>query len=159
MGDVEYGKTLDMYFPPSYPRLLNDPSCSILHMWRTLDRDMTDDSLVVGTLVKPKLKPQLQPFGEACFALWLGGNLIKTAEPHGHQVHCQMIQCIPEVGAAMQACINETDPEYMKCTASKCLDNLSVEPAAKAYARFHPNVSYQCDYAKHYYSKDPWDPE
>jgi len=39
MGDVEYGKIYDIYFPPSYLRLFDDPSCSIIE-WRTFGRGL-----------------------------------------------------------------------------------------------------------------------
>merc|ERR1719464_667058 len=38
MGDVDYGKIYDIYFPPSYLRLFDGPSCSIIDMWRILGR-------------------------------------------------------------------------------------------------------------------------
>eukprot|EP00420_Gonyaulax_spinifera_P036434 CAMPEP_0197870484 /NCGR_PEP_ID=MMETSP1439-20131203/1168_1 /TAXON_ID=66791 /ORGANISM="Gonyaulax spinifera, Strain CCMP409" /LENGTH=309 /DNA_ID=CAMNT_0043489379 /DNA_START=49 /DNA_END=974 /DNA_ORIENTATION=+ len=68
MGDVDYGKIYDIYFPPNYLRLFDGPSCSILDMWRILGRDMTNGGLVVGTIIKPKLGLQPKPFGEACYA-------------------------------------------------------------------------------------------
>jgi ribulose-bisphosphate carboxylase large chain len=53
--------------------------------------------LVVGTILKPKLGLQPKPFGEACYALWQGGECIKNDEPQGNQVVCQMNECIPVV--------------------------------------------------------------
>merc|ERR1719454_1988455 len=50
MGDVEYGKIYDIYFPPSYLRLFDGPACSIIDMWRIFGRDMTNGGLVVGTI-------------------------------------------------------------------------------------------------------------
>merc|ERR1712004_617681 len=55
MGDVDYGKIYDIYFPPKFLRLFDGPSCSIIDMWRILGRDMTNGGLVVGTIIKPKL--------------------------------------------------------------------------------------------------------
>jgi len=55
MGDVEYGKIYDMYFPPAYLRLFDGPSCSVVDMWRILGRGTTNGGLVVGTIIKPKL--------------------------------------------------------------------------------------------------------
>merc|ERR1712032_1697210 len=57
---------------------------------------------------KPKLGLQPKPFGEACYAFWMGGDFIKNDEPQGNQVFCQMNECIPEVVKAMRACIKET---------------------------------------------------
>ena len=38
MGDVEYGKIYDIYFPPEYLRLFDGPSCNVEDMWRILGR-------------------------------------------------------------------------------------------------------------------------
>jgi len=62
MGDVEYGKIYDIYFPPAYLRLFDGPATSILDMWRILGRSMTNGGLVVGTIVRPKLGFQPKPF-------------------------------------------------------------------------------------------------
>merc|ERR1712156_689321 len=108
MGDVEYGKIYDIYFPPAYLRLFDGPSCSVVDMWRILGRGTKDGGLVVGTIIKPKLGLQPKPFGEACYAFWQGGDFIKNDEPQGNQVFCQMNECIPEVVKAMRACVKET---------------------------------------------------
>merc|ERR1712004_787627 len=108
MGDVEYGKIYDFYFPPAYLRLFDGPSCCVVDMWRILGRGTSDGGLVVGTIIKPKLGLQPKPFGEACYAFWQGGDFIKNDEPQGNQVFCQMNECIPEVVKAMRACIKET---------------------------------------------------
>merc|ERR1712159_288473 len=107
MGDVEYGKIYDMYFPPPFLRKFDGPSCNILDMWRCLGRDLTNGGLVVGTIIKPKLGLQPKPFGEACYAFWQGGDFIKNDEPQGNQPFCQMHECIPEVVKAMRVCIKE----------------------------------------------------
>merc|ERR1719437_221731 len=108
MGDVEYGKIYDIYFPPMYLRLFDGPSCCVIDMWRILGKGTTDGGLVVGTIIKPKLGLQPKPFGEACYAFWQGGDFIKNDEPQGNQVFCQMNECIPEVVKAMRAAIKET---------------------------------------------------
>merc|ERR1712078_709374 len=108
MGDVEYGKIYDIYFPPKFLRLFDGPSCNILDMWRSLGRDLTNGGLVVGTIIKPKLGLQPKPFGEACYGFWQGGDFIKNDDPQGNQTFCQMNECIPEVVKAMRACIKET---------------------------------------------------
>merc|ERR1712222_315925 len=51
---------------------------------------------------------QPKPFGEACYAFWMGGDFIKNDEPQGNQIFCQTNECIPEVVKAMRACIKET---------------------------------------------------
>merc|ERR1719298_135442 len=48
MGDVEYSKIYDIYFPPKYLRLFDGPSCNIIDMWRCLQKDLTNGGLVVG---------------------------------------------------------------------------------------------------------------
>ena len=79
MGDVEYGKIYDIYFPPAYLRLFDGPSCSVVDMWRILGRGTTNGGLVVGTIIKPKLGLQPKPFGEACYAFWQGADIIVFA--------------------------------------------------------------------------------
>ncbi|CAE8681939.1 unnamed protein product [Polarella glacialis] len=108
MGDVEYGKIYDIYFPPAYLRLFDGPNCNVVDMWRILNRGMSNGGLIVGTIIKPKLGLQPKPFGEACYAFWQGGDFIKNDEPQGNQVFCQMNECIPEVVKAMRAAIKET---------------------------------------------------
>merc|ERR1712216_221590 len=109
MGDGEYAKIYDFYFPPKYLRLYDGPAINIIDMWRILGRDsLTNGGLVVGTIIKPKLGLRPKPFGEACYAFWQGGDFIKNDEPQGNQVFCQMNECIPEVVKAMRACIKET---------------------------------------------------
>ena len=108
MGDVEYGKIYDIYFPPEFLRLFDGPSCNIMDMWRILGRGTSSAGLVVGTIIKPKLGLQPKPFGEACYSFWQGGDFIKNDEPQGNQVFCQMNECIPEVVKAMRAAIKET---------------------------------------------------
>jgi len=108
MGDVEYGKIYDIYFPPEYLRLFDGPAVNVEDMWRILGRGTSNGGLVVGTIIKPKLGLQPKPFGEACYAFWLGGDFIKNDEPQGNQVFCQMNECIPEVVKAMRAAIKET---------------------------------------------------
>mmetsp|Transcript_78150 Transcript_78150/g.171342 ORF Transcript_78150/g.171342 Transcript_78150/m.171342 type:complete len:962 (-) Transcript_78150:323-3208(-) len=108
MGDVEYGKIHDFYFPPEYLRLFDGPSANIKDLWKLLGREQENGGLVVGTIIKPKLGLQPKPFGEACHSFWQGGDFIKNDEPQGNQTFCQMQECIPEVVKAMKACIKET---------------------------------------------------
>merc|ERR1711988_1743864 len=108
MGDVEYGKIYDFYFPPAYLRKFDGPARSVVDMWRVLEKPLVDGGLVTGTIIKPKLGLQPKPFGEACYAFWQGGDFIKNDEPQGNQTFCQMHECIPEVVKAMRACVKET---------------------------------------------------
>merc|ERR1719221_1920630 len=104
MGDVEYGKIYDIYFPPQYLRLFDGPSCCVIDMWRILGRGTTGGGLVVGTIIKPKLGLQPKPFGEACYGFWQGGDFIKNDEPQGNQTFCQMNECIPQAVPALPSC-------------------------------------------------------
>ena len=63
---------------------------------------------VIGTIIEPKLGLHPKPFGEACFAFWMGGNFIKNDEPQGNQVFCLMSLCFPEVAKAMQGVMKES---------------------------------------------------
>merc|ERR1712127_423388 len=138
MGDVEYGKIYDIYFPPAYLCLFDGPSINVIDMWRILGRGTSDGGLVVGTIIEPKLGLQPKPFGEACYAFWQGGDFIKNDEPQGNQVFCQMNECIPEVVKAMRACIKETgesklfscnitadDPVEMVARAKYCMSQFA----------------------------------
>ncbi|CAK0900640.1 unnamed protein product [Prorocentrum cordatum] len=75
MGDVDYGKIYDIYFPPQYLRLFDGPSCCVIDMWRILGRGTVGGGLVVGTIIKPKLGLQPKPFGQACYGFWQGRRL------------------------------------------------------------------------------------
>merc|ERR1719454_344446 len=111
MGDVEYGKIYDIYFPPKYLRLFDGPSACVKDMWRVLGRGgpgLNNGGLVVGTIIKPKLGLKPEPFGQACYGFWQGGDFIKNDEPQGNQVYCQMVDCIPKVREAMAKAVEET---------------------------------------------------
>jgi ribulose-bisphosphate carboxylase large chain len=78
MGDVEYAKMHDFYFPPAYLQLFDGPAMNIADMWRVLGRPMVDGGMIVGTIIKPKLGLRPQPFADACHMFWLGGDFIKN---------------------------------------------------------------------------------
>jgi hypothetical protein len=46
MGDVEYGKIYDIYFPPAYLRLFDGPNCNVVDMWRILVVAQTTEALL-----------------------------------------------------------------------------------------------------------------
>merc|ERR1712139_342684 len=129
MGDVEYGKIYDFYFPPPHLRKFDGPNRSIVDMWRVLGRALVDGGLVTGTIIKPKLGLQPKPFGEACYAFWQGGDFIKNDEPQGNQAFCQMHECIPEVVKAMRACIKETGEQKLFSA------NITADDPAEMIAR------------------------
>ena len=51
MGDVEYAKMHDFYFPPEYLRLFDGPSTTIADLWRVLGRPHVDGGFIVGTII------------------------------------------------------------------------------------------------------------
>ena len=108
MGDVEYAKMHDFYFPPEYLRLFDGPSTTIADMWRVLGRPHVDGGFIVGTIVKPKLGLRPRPFADACHEFWLGGDFIKNDEPQGNQVFAPMKETIPLVADAMRRAQDET---------------------------------------------------
>ncbi len=108
MGDVEYSKMLDFYIPPRYLRLFDGPSMNIVDMWRVLGRPIENGGMVVGTIIKPKLGLRPQPFADACYQFWLGGDFIKNDEPQGNQVFSPLKQTIALVADAMRRAQDET---------------------------------------------------
>ncbi len=108
MGDVEYAKMLDFYVPPAYLRLFDGPAMNIQDMWRVLGRDINNGGMVVGTIIKPKLGLRPQPFADACYQFWLGGDFIKNDEPQGNQTFAPLTQTIPLVADALRRAQDET---------------------------------------------------
>ncbi len=108
MGDVEYAKMHDFYFPPEYLRLFDGPSTTIADMWRVLGRPHIDGGFIVGTIVKPKLGLRPRPFADACFEFWQGGDFIKNDEPQGNQIFAPMKETIPLVVDAMRRAQDKT---------------------------------------------------
>ena len=108
MGDVEYAKMHDFYFPPAYLRLYDGPSSNISDLWRVLGRPHVDGGFIVGTIVKPKLGLRPQPFADACYEFWQGGDFIKNDEPQGNQVFAPMRETIPLVADTMRRVMDET---------------------------------------------------
>jgi ribulose-bisphosphate carboxylase large chain len=108
MSDVEYAKMLDFYVPPAYLQLFDGPAMNIVDLWRVLGRPMSNGGMVVGTIIKPKLGLRPQPFADACYQFWLGGDFIKNDEPQGNQVFAPLRQTIPLVADAMRRAQDET---------------------------------------------------
>ncbi len=108
MGDVEYAKMHDFYFPPEFLRLFDGPASTIADLWRVLRRPHVDGGFIVGTIVKPKLGLRPRPFADACHEFWLGGDFIKNDEPQGNQVFAPMKETIPLVADAMRRAQDET---------------------------------------------------
>ncbi len=108
MGDVEYAKMHDFYVPPAYLRLFDGPSTTISDMWRVLGRPHENGGFIVGTIIKPKLGLRPQPFADACYDFWLGGDFIKNDEPQGNQVFAPLKETITAVADAMKRAQDET---------------------------------------------------
>jgi ribulose-bisphosphate carboxylase large chain len=108
MGDVEYAKMYDFYVPPAYLQLYDGPAVNIQEMWRTLGRPLVNGGMVVGTIIKPKLGLRPQPFADACYMFWLGGDFIKNDEPQGNQVFAPLKETIRLVADAMKRAQDET---------------------------------------------------
>ncbi|HKJ71544.1 MAG TPA: ribulose-bisphosphate carboxylase [Gammaproteobacteria bacterium] len=102
MGDVEYAKMHDFYVPPAYLQLFDGPAANISDLWRALGRDPYNGGFVVGTIIKPKLGLQAQPFADAAYDFWLGGDFIKNDEPQGNQTFAPMRETIPAMVDAMK---------------------------------------------------------
>ncbi|WP_420475156.1 ribulose-bisphosphate carboxylase [Noviherbaspirillum sp. ST9] len=102
MGDVEYAKMHDFYAPPAYLQLFDGPSVNITEMWRVLGRPLENGGMVVGTIIKPKLGLRPQPFADACYDFWLGGDFIKNDEPQGNQIFAPLRDTITRVADAMR---------------------------------------------------------
>ena len=108
MGDVEYAKMYDFFIPPSAIELFDGPIKGISDLWRILGRPLTDGGLIVGTIIKPKLGLRPQPFADAAYQFWLGGDFIKNDEPQGNQVFAPMKDVIPLVVDTMKRVQDET---------------------------------------------------
>lgn len=108
MGDVEYAKMHDFYVPPKYLKLFDGPAINIQDMWRVLGRDIDNGGMIVGTIIKPKLGLRPQPFADACYNFWLGGDFIKNDEPQGNQVFAPIKATMPRVADAMRRAQDET---------------------------------------------------
>ncbi len=108
MGDVEYAKMHDFWMPPNYLRLYDGPSTDISDMWRVLGRPMVDGGFIVGTIIKPKLGLRPQPFADAAYDFWLGGDFIKNDEPQGNQLFAPLKETITAVADAMRRAQDKT---------------------------------------------------
>jgi len=108
MGDIEYAKMIDFYVPPAYLRLFDGPSMNITDMWRVLDRPEVNGGTIIGTIIKPKLGLKPQPFADACYQFWLGGDFVKNDEPQGNQTFAPLKETITAVADAMARAQDET---------------------------------------------------
>ncbi len=108
MGDCAYLKMYDFYMPERMIQLFDGPAKDISDMWRILGRPVVDGGYIAGTIIKPKLGLRPEPFAEAAYQFWLGGDFIKNDEPQGNQVFCPTKKVIPLVADAMKRAQDET---------------------------------------------------
>ncbi len=108
MGDVEYAKMHDFWVPPSYLAAFDGPATTIKDLWRVLGRPAVNGGFIVGTIIKPKLGLRPQPFADACYDFWLGGDFIKNDEPQGNQIFAPMKDTIRRVADAMRRAQDKT---------------------------------------------------
>lgn len=108
MGDVEYAKMHDFWVPPNFLKLFDGPSTTISDLWRVLGRPHKDGGFIVGTIIKPKLGLRPQPFANACYDFWLGGDFIKNDEPQGNQIFSPLRETIRLVSDAMKRAQDKT---------------------------------------------------
>ncbi|MCV6636705.1 ribulose-bisphosphate carboxylase [Candidatus Albibeggiatoa sp. nov. NOAA] len=108
MGDVVHAKMYDFYMPERAIQLFDGPATDISDLWRILGRPIKDGGYIAGTIIKPKLGLRPEPFAEAAYQFWLGGDFIKNDEPQGNQVFCPMKKVIPLVVDAMKRAQDET---------------------------------------------------
>jgi ribulose-bisphosphate carboxylase large chain len=108
MGDVEYGKMIDFYVPERAIQMFDGPATDISNLWRILGRPIKDGGYIAGTIIKPKLGLRPEPFAQAAYQFWLGGDFIKNDEPQGNQVFAQVKKVIPLVYDAMKRAQDET---------------------------------------------------
>ncbi|NBB84563.1 MAG: ribulose-bisphosphate carboxylase [Alphaproteobacteria bacterium] len=108
MGDIENAKMVDFYVPPRALQLFDGPSVDISKMWRILGRPIQDGGYITGTIIKPKLGLRPEPFAEAAYAYWLGGDFVKNDEPQGNQVFCPTKKAMPLIADAMKRAQDET---------------------------------------------------
>ena len=101
MGDVEYAKMHDFYFPPQYLSKFDGATTTIRDLWRVLGRPQQDGGFIVGTIIKPKLGLRPEPFANACHDFWLGGDFVKNDEPQGNQRFAPLKETILLVADAM----------------------------------------------------------
>jgi ribulose-bisphosphate carboxylase large chain len=108
MGDIEYAQMIDFYVPPRAIQLFDCPATNIEDLWRILGRDVKDGGYIAGTIIKPKLGLRPEPFAEAAYQFWLGGDFIKNDEPQGNQVFAPIKKVLPLVYDAMKRAQDET---------------------------------------------------
>ena len=108
MGDVAWAKMIDFYIPERAIQLFDGPAKDISDLWRILGRPVKDGGYIAGTIIKPKLGLRPEPFAEAAYQFWLGGDFIKNDEPQGNQTFCPLKKVMPLVADSLRRAQDET---------------------------------------------------
>ena len=108
MGDIEHAKMIDFYMPDRVIQMFDGPSKDISDLWRILGRPIKDGGYISGTIIKPKLGLRPEPFAQAAYQFWLGGDFIKNDEPQGNQVFSPIKKTLPLVYDALKRAQDET---------------------------------------------------
>ena len=149
MDDVEYGKMLDFYVPPSFLRQFDGPVKNIVDMWRILGRPLENGGMIVGTIIKPKLGLRPKPFAEACYNFWLGGDFIKNDEPQGNQIWGPIKEVVPLVKDSMVRAQDDTGMAKLfsfNITADDHYEMLHRgEYILETFAEFSENIAFLVD--------------
>ncbi len=131
MSDIDFAKLMDFYMPPDLLSLFDGPACNIADLWRVLGRRQINGGMVAGTIIKPKLGLRPQPFADACYRYWLGGDFIKNDEPQGNQVFAPLRQIIGLVADSMRRAQDETGEAKLFSA------NITADDPAEMIARAH----------------------
>lgn len=108
MGDIKHAKMIDFYMPERVIQMFDGPAKDISDLWRILGRPVKDGGFIVGTIIKPKLGLRPEPFAQAAYQFWLGGDFIKNDEPQGNQVFSPIKKTLPLVYDALKRAQDET---------------------------------------------------
>jgi ribulose-bisphosphate carboxylase large chain len=149
MGDVAYAKMLDFHVPHKMLQIFDGPAVDISDLWQILGRPRVDGGYIAGTIIKPKLGLRPEPFAEAAYQFWLGGDFIKNDEPQGNQVFCPMKKVLPLVVDAMKRAQDETGQAKLfsaNITADDHYEMLARgEYILDAFGEFAPHVAFLVD--------------
>ncbi len=108
MGDIAHAKMIDFYVPPRVLQMFDGPTKGIADLWRILGRPVVDGGYIAGTIIKPKLGLRPEPFAQAAYQFWLGGDFIKNDEPQGNQVFAPIKKVLPLVYDSLKRAQDKT---------------------------------------------------
>ncbi|MGZ8761674.1 MAG: ribulose-bisphosphate carboxylase [Aeromicrobium sp.] len=129
MGDIDYAKMYDFFVPRRVIEQFDGPAVGIKELWRILGRPVENGGYIAGTIIKPKLGLRPEPFAQAAYEFWLGGDFIKNDEPQGNQVFAPLKKTIPLVYDAMKRAMDETGEAKLFSA------NISADDHAEMIAR------------------------